>query len=273
MTFDARETSRSLGTPRTLIKFSYQNQMYAYTDNERAIVHDSVTYAPIPLRRDSITASGSLDKAALNITLPHDNPVCDLFKVAPPSERVVVTVFQGHLEEAEYLAVWIGRVLSCARSRSEGTLRCEPASTSMRRPGLRRRYQYGCSHALYGPQCRAVREDFTVTPVTTYVSGARIGFANGWNGAFAEMRFAQGLFSFTDAGITHYRTILQVDQALNRILVTGVVPDLIVGSTVSLSLGCNHLEDGCNVFDNIQNFGGMPWIPTENPLGQKNIFT
>lgn len=275
MSFDTYERSRTRGAPDTLYRFTYQTRVFAYTDAEESITFSGTEYQPIPIDRNSLSTSGTLDKSTLRVDLPHDCEVAELFRVFPPSDVVAITVFQGHREDPahQFLAVWTGRVISCSRETTTATVLCEPVSTSMKRPGLRRRYQYGCPHALYGPQCGVNREDFTVEAEVTAVSGATVTFGVGWNGAFAETQFVGGLLEWENAdGVTELRTILRVNTGPNSLVVSGKVAGLAEGATVRLSLGCNHLMSGCNVFANIQNFGGQPWIPKKNPIGFVNNY-
>jgi len=274
MSFEAFETSRSRGAPDTLYKFTFQSKIFAYTDAEQPITFGGVDYLPVPIRRGSLSSSGTLDKSTLTLNMPHNTDVVELFRVHPPSDIVNLTIFQGHHEDPEnqFLAVWTGRVLSCPREKTEASVVCEPVSTSMRRPGLRRRYQYGCPHALYGPQCGVDRTAFTVTALVTSASGATIDLPNGWNGSFDSAKFVGGLAEWTVDDVTELRTILRVNAADRRITVSGRVSGLAFGQTVKLSLGCNHLMSGCNVFANIHNFGGQPWIPKKNPVGFVNQY-
>lgn len=279
MSLDTLESSRSLGEPQTLYRFTYQDRAFCYTDAEQAITADAgggdELYSPIPIDRDAVTSSGTLDRAALKIRLPKNADVAELFRVFPPSEIVGVTIYQGHVEDPddEFLAIWSGRVISGSRAGAIATLTCEPVSTSMRRVGLRRRYQYSCPHALYGDRCKVIRALYTVEAEVQSVAGITLTFAAGWHGALAPTRFLDGLVEWTNGeGSTELRAILKVEPADNRITIAGRRDTLNPGDTVSLSLGCNHLEDGCNVFGNIQNFGGQPWIPKRNPVGFVNQF-
>lgn len=262
MTFASRETSRSLGKPDTLMRFESGSTVYAYTDSENPITFDGVTYLPVPLDRDSVTSSGNLDKTILKITLPVSAEIVELFRVFPPSEVVKVIVLQGHDGETEFLAVWSGVVLSCARAKSKAALSCQPVSMSMKRPGLRRRFQYGCPHLLYGPYCRLTRADFTVTANAISVSGSFLTMADGWQGAFSAARFVGGIIVIGDA----VRSILQVAESENILVIGGPVAGFTAGS-VSLSLGCAHNLTDCGLFENVVNFGGHPWIPSVNPVG------
>lgn len=271
MSFLTREKSRSLGQPDTLFRFGYGNQITGYTDSEDQIVVDGVTYRPIPIERDAITSSGTLDKARLNIRLPLNTEIVELFRVFPPSDVVGITIFQGHAAESDFLAMFVGRVLSCSRKNRIATLSCEPASTSMRRPGLRRRWQYGCPHVLYGTQCKLVRDNFTFTATVAVVDKTFVTMAPGWQGAHERTSFENGLIEWQGDNGPEVRNILQVD--VDTLLISGRIGRLAAGNSVKVSLGCKHTMDDClGVFNNINNYGGYPWIPLKNPIGFVNHF-
>jgi len=281
MSFETYETSRARGGPQQLYLFRVGADYYCYTDAERQIVHqvdgDTVarTFVPLPIDRGKIVSSGSADKVTLSVNMPKSTPVAELFRIFPPSDIVWLTIFIGHDSDPdiEFMAIWSGRVLSGIHEGSKASLQCEPVTTSIKRPGLRRRYQYGCPHPLYGRSCGVDRTAFTVTATVASVSGYQVGFSSGWEGAFTKAHFANGLFDFVITGSRHAkRTILQVNTTTNVLTISGAIPDLVVGSTVSLSLGCDHQMTGCNSFGNIQNFGGQPWIPLKSPLGFTNKF-
>lgn len=272
MTFAAIEETRSLGEPNTLFRFTIGTNVYAYTDSEDEITFASVTYQPIPIDPDPINTSGTLDKSTLNVRMPRDTPVADLFRAFPPSEVVGLTIFQGHAGDAEYLAIWAGRVLSFKWEDSEAVAECEPVSTSMKRAGLRIRDQYQCMHALYGPSCKVNRAAFTVNATVLTISNGRVTFADGWNGDMPESRFANGIIQWVNDGRSEQRQILKVSAANNRLQIAGILTGLAAGMTVALSRGCSHNMDNCNEFANILNFGGAPFIPKTNPLAFVNNF-
>lgn len=267
MTFSQYETSRSLGQPDTLYRFQVGDTVYAYTDAEEPITSGTVTYQPVPIDRDQVSSSGTLDKSTLKISFPTSLPLAELFRVYPPSDVVTVTIFQGHWSDPEYLAVWSGRVLSCDRAGMKATVACEPVSTSMRRPGLRRRYQRGCPHVLYGPQCREPRAENTVNATVVAIDGPWVTVSPGWNGPFAADRFAGGILKTGDG---EERTIQKVQG--DDLLLGGGIGSLETGDTVALSLGCAHTTDACQLFGNILNYGGQPWIPIDNPFANINRF-
>lgn len=272
MTFESREISRTLGEPINLYRFSLGDTVYPYTDAEQAVAFNGDIYNPIPIDRAPLSASGSLDKAALTVSMPQETEVAELYRVYPPTDAVSLVIFQGHHAESEFLVIWSGRVLSCARDGHEAELTCEPVSTSMRRPGLRRHYQYGCPHALYGPQCGANRAARTVTVNIVSVSGTSVNLTSGWEGAFTRAKFLGGILQWTNsAGRTELMTIIKVQET--SVQLGGTPQTLDAGAEVEISAGCNHQLDDCQTLhENIVNFGGQPWIPLKSPLGQVNNY-
>lgn len=280
MTFNSYETSRTLGEPDNLYRFTIADQVMAYTDSEETVTFLGVDYLPIPIDRDGVTSSGSLDKVDVKIQLPHDSAVSNLFRSGPPSEIVGVTIFQGHADDpdGEFLTVFAGKVLSRALEDSTATLTCQPISSSMKRPGLRRNYMYGCPHALYGDQCKADRASFSFDVTVVSATSNQVVLAPNWwsvSGQSAS-KFVGGIAQWTYEGRPLLRTILRAPAESQTIVLNGAADGLVTGTTITLSLGCNHLllngGDCGGVFDNAVNYGGQPWIPTINPIGSVNRF-
>lgn len=281
MAFEDKETSRYSGQPVDLFLFRYGSQpgsYYAYTNAEEDITFDDgdgdKVYEAVPISRDSVKSSGTLDKSALTLRSKRDLSMGSIFRIYPPSSVVTLTIRQGHLNDGggEFLVAWAGRLLSYERQGSERVMTAEPISTSLRRSGLRRFYQIACPHYLYGDDCRANRAAATVTGTVLSISGYVVTLSPGWNAQPVE-KYRQGEFRWTQAdGETAIRQVLKV--AGDALTLSGPTMDLAVGNTVSVALGCNHLTsptgdgvgDCTNLFNNGQNYGGCKWIPTKNPI-------
>ena len=294
MAFEAIEISRRRGEPVTLFRFVYGGEegdspaplSFAYTDAERQVVHDGVTYEPTPMMRDSINASGTLDRSTLSIRMPRDIALAEEFRVWPPTQVMTLIIRQGHLSDSdsppEFLVCWSGRVLSVGREGDECVITGEPVSSSLRRPGLRRHYQLGCPHALYSQgtgMCNASEAAATVSATVASLSGTSVTLNSGWNGAFTASKFTEGMVKWTNAdGQVEVRKILSVSG--NTLALGGLLRDLDASDTVSVILGCNHQMSDClslhvnadGVTPNIQNYGGCEWIPVKNPIGFRNQY-
>jgi len=282
MTYAAYEGSRTLGAPINLYKFTCGTLAFRYTDHEFAVVLAGETFVPIPIDRGKITESGTMDKKTMQVGFPHTVEIANLFLAAPPSDIVTLKVWGGHADDpdGEFKVVWTGRVLSCSRKKTTAELTCEPISTSMKRNGLRRRYQFGCPFVLYGPDCKASKAAFSVSTTVAAISGSRIALPAGWTSR-DPAKYLDGLVEWTnDSGNREVRTIKRVEGDGTTLLLSYIPRELYVGHTVSVVPGCNHKAgiaaqpDGdCGpVFGNILNFGGQPWIPFKNPIGLVNNY-
>lgn len=287
MAFDTFETSAESGEPVQLFLFRYgsdPSEYYAYTDATLAKPDDVLTvatidYVPRPIERDAISSNGTLDKSALKITTDIGSEVAELFRVYPPSSVVTLVIAQGHVgdPDEEFLVTWAGRIVKGGREEgSQFVMTGEPVSTSLKRPGLRRHYQYGCMHQLYGPQCQADKPSKTVASTVAAITGTKVTLASGWEGAFAAAKFLGGMLEWpSPGGSTVSRTILRITG--DELTLSGIPLDLAVSDSVDVVLGCNHkafAPDGdCQpLHDNIVNYGGCLWIPTRNPIGVFNNY-
>lgn len=293
MAFTLFERSRHKAKPVNLYLFTYGDgpkSFYAYTDAEQEIVFgidgvgDPIAYQPVPIDRGTYTSSGTLDKSTIEVKIPQNLPLAELFRVYPPSQVVTLIIRQGHLSDPDnqFLVCWSGRVLSCSREDNEAKLSCEPISTTMKRPGLRRPYQYGCPHVLYGPECRANKAAATTTVTPISFTGGVMVMPNGWDTSARKLKYIGGMVQWTSTnGDTVLRTILQVDgDGHNTLTLSGTIDTLAEGAPVNVILGCNHQAgvgpqpngDCYPLHNNIHNFGGQMWIPMKNPIGLRNQY-
>lgn len=278
MSFSEYEESVWHGEPVDLFLFTYgtgAGEFYAYVDSEIAVTVGGITYQPIPIEREAINASGTLDKSGLTLSIDGNEGVAELFRVYPPSQPVTIIIRQGHIgdPDEEHSVIYTGRVLSCSWEDNIAKLTCEPVATSMQRAGLRRHYQYGCPHALYmGDEtggCRASKEAATRSTTVSGVTGSLVTLPTGWQGSFDRSKYIGGMIEWTaPSGTVSRRSILKINTATNTLTVGGPIPGMAVGDTVAVVLGCNHQMTDCDeLHNNINDFGGQPWIPTKNPFG------
>ena len=248
---------------------------YAFCDGEEPITRAGITYQPFPISISDITSNGNLDKSDITVTLARGSIFENEFIGFPVSHVVNLIVFQGHTNDAptlfDYPAIWVGRVGAPAFENETIAFNCVPVSTSIQRPGLRRNYQLSCPHVLFGPQCRASRNDATVTRTVTAISGNSVTFNTAL--PLAAAKYKGGLLEWTADGHSSIRTIVSVTGAKTDVGIRGNLRGLTVGASIKITFGCNRLQSDCaDLHHNILNFGGQPSIPLENPLSQKNIF-
>ena len=150
------EGSRDLGLQVELYDFIYgeAGQTYRYTDGESVVTYAGNNYVPLSIERSNVQTKGKLSGREVSVTVPLESEVAQLFKIFPPGRVVGVVIRQGHIADPHsddnYGVIWTGRVLQSTRTNREAKLTCEAASAGMRRPALRRHYQWPCPLVLYG---------------------------------------------------------------------------------------------------------------------------
>lgn len=278
MSFAALEESRYLGQPVELFYVSYgpdENAFIAVCGGERPVTYGGVDYTPSPIRRGKINSSQSLDKSELKVRTSLDSPIPELFRLYAPSYPVSITIRQGHYDDPanEFVVIFVGRIQSSKRAPQsnarEAELSCVPDSAAIKRTGLRRHYQLTCPHALYDQgdfSCKAVKAAATRSAQEiTALSYLGLTFASGWNGSFDAQKFVGGMVEWTGDAGPEKRTILRVTG--NVLSLNAPTTGLMVGDDVDIVLGCNHQTTDCaTLHNNIVNFGGMPYIPSVNPV-------
>lgn len=275
------ETSRDRGQPVELIQFIHgsEGQSFFYTDGEKPVTLDGNVYDPLPVSRGKIESKAKLEGREIRIEVPLSAAVSELFRIFPPGRVVNVILRQGHVPNEDdpvewalgenFPVVWTGRVLETSRGDNSTTLTCEALSAGMRRPGLRKHYQWPCPLVLYGPRCQAVKTPILAAVLS--ITGNKVTLANGWLDPLAPGDFIGGLIEWAGASGPESRGILRVEDSVT-IVMSGPATGLSVAAEVTVLKGCPHTLAGCeNLHDNVQNYGGFPWIPDGvNPVGRNN---
>jgi hypothetical protein len=292
--YSGYEGSQQDGQPIQLFKFVWgenDEDYYGYTDSTDSVtLEDGTVYVPVPIDRGKIDSNGTLDKSALKINTDVGTQIAETFRVYPPPQVVTLIIRQGHVGDVdeEFVVIWAGRIVAAQREHDELVMTGEPVSTSLRRPGLRRNYQFGCPLVLYAigsGQCNADKASKTVSATVASILGATVTLNSGWNGAFTAAKFLNGLLEWTtESGNTERRTIIRVSG--NVLSLSGLPQGLAATDTVDVVVGCNHQAfaaqggdcEGLHVpadgstATNLPNYGGQPWIPLKNPIGTYNNY-
>lgn len=285
MSFGNYENSRKLGQPVELYLFRYGTDpeaFFAFTDHEEPIEHDEITYVPAPISREAVKTKGRLDKEEVKITVARTNQMATLLSFYPPSTVISLIIRQTHVPNPDapagyndgemFPVAWTGRIVERGGGpKASVELVGIPAGRSMSRMGLRRNYQWACPHALYGAQCGANKAARTTTEVVVSATGNQIVLAQPWGLAGVDpVKYIGGLVQWPGQFSVEYRMILRV-TAPATLVVSGPVLNLTAADEVEVSAGCGRTLDDCeNLHENILNYGGQPWIPTNNPFYKNN---
>lgn len=282
MSFDSIENSVDQARPRTFFEFIYgdgRGDVLRYVGSTEVLITGSPapviainrSWVPRAIKHGSITTAGTLDKAVLEVTCGADIELSSFFRAAPPSRPVQLNIYRGHVGSTEYRRIWAGRVLNAAFEGPEVVFSCEPVSTSVRRIGLRRNYQYGCPHVLYGEACGLSRAANTANGrIDLIVSGQTVVIKFAARSlVLRAAEVAGGVFTITlGDGRQVRRAVTSATDVAGgiRVRLLAVMPEMAVGLTASITRGCKHNWVACKAFGNTVNYGGFPHIPTKNPF-------
>lgn len=248
--------------------------VYRFTDHVRAIEYMGETYLPIPVSPGKAKREGNLAETTIEVKMPRDSEVAQLFDTFRPAHPVELTVMQGHLsaDPLVFTPRWRGTVRASKRSGPHLSLTGTPHTAAIGRTGLRRNYQLGCPHLLYGRECRANRAAATDAGVVAAVDGSKVRLQTGGAAWLSRdlAKFTGGVFQWTTpSGTIERRRIMAVKG--DTFHLSGAARELSAGRPVQVSLGCDHSVTDCrDLHNNLSNYGGCPAIPTKNPLSSSN---
>lgn len=301
-TFNQNETMIETGFVSFIATVTGGGQVYRYTGSDATLVDaDGNIYAPVPLMTTNVQSDGSLTNQEIEVKLPRGIPLADKF--FPKADPAIYSIIlrqahhaEGVIQDAPLVFSGVIASVSSSGDNSEMRLKCTTQQGLLARSGLRRRYQHQCPFVLYGPECRAskVASQFDANieaPTTTsfgdvnlWVYGEDADNPQIWRGrdlAVAANRifFIGSTISFGgedyriwDLGVaSNSPNLIRVrlmdgDRDALRAAVAAAAPEARIAR---ITPACDHTVTCCQqVFFNGQNFGGMPWIPFENPVKQ-----
>lgn len=257
---------------RELYRFVESSLITTQTSSDSDVVFNDELYIAHPLGRTQAEQKNELSRASIDISMSLDNPLAQRHLGSSVDDVVTLTIFQ--MTDEDTYTFWKGRLSTVkVPSNKQVALTFESIFTSMRRPGLRGRYQKSCRHALYGRGCWVDPEDHAVEGEISAISGTVITIPG--LSAYPDGRFRGGMIQAPD-GVVRFITNHVGDViTLSRPFQTLINLFAINGPgevTVRVFPGCAHnMSDCISIFDNIKNYGGFPWIPQINPMGGSSI--
>lgn len=273
MTFEASEESEYSGSPVELYTITNGFETVTYTSADENKILGATEYEAIPLKRNAVQGGTDFAKTVLTFTTTRNVDFFKQYITAPPARVVNVTVKQYHDSDPdkEQVIIWIGRLVDVKNTEKEVIVRCEPLHTALRRTGLRRLFQKGCPHVLYGTSCKANINNYNFpADLTSVING--IDLVSPDFVLHGQTYFLGGFLEFVNAiGNTERRFIVDHNGANIRINLP--IVGLSSASTVKVYAGCNHIIQTCSdKFSNVNNYGGFPYMPEKNPFDGTPIF-
>jgi len=261
---------------KELYRFVEGSTVWTYTSADLGSLYDSGSgvefYVTRTVGRDEFENRNELSKANLTVTLPINDELAIQLIGSILEDVVTLTIFSVD-EEADTSVIWKGRLASVKPDGSSIKLMFESVATSLRRYGLRMKYQRSCPHVLYGIGCNLDKTDFQVSctvvsvadndvTVETVIPWLPPYFLGGMIQAESGiLRFIVGQGASTGSG--PYHIVLTLFRPIEGMQ---------IGDSIFIYPGCDRSKETCdNVFQNLNNNGSFPFIPILNPFGKSII--
>lgn len=269
MGFQEQEISVYRGSPVELYTIAYDFNRWYYTSGDEDVHVDPVTYRAIPIERSELEISTDRSAAEFTVNIALDAEFLNLFRVSPPSGVVTILVERYHRTDTggERGIVFKGAIANVSWSIESAELTCESSSQTIKQPGLRRHYQYGCPYMLYGGDCGVNRADYQVDGTASNINGIQVDVTAAAN--YEDDWFAGGYIEFTHDSLgTVERIAISTSTQVNGRLTLFTYPvGLASGAEVRLFAGCDRTFGTCvEKFNNGPAYGGQPFTPLKNPF-------
>ena len=269
MTYAAYEDSTDDGSPVELYLFKRGPFAWRFASGTTDVTYLGDKYEASPIKRTRIAQTSDIFKDSVKISFPRTNLFAFAYVNNAPEDVTSVTVFRGHRDDPdqEFSIYWKGRIANGNSNGNTIEVECSSVFTSIRRPGLRAKYEYGCRHGLYSPRCgankglfSAIGEVLSINASATVIQLTNIGLQpNGY--------YSAGIFALANGNtrfiVGHTGSSVTLNLPLNGI---------VLGEIATVYAGCDHLKATCDTkFGNSANFGGFPFIPVKNPFSGGSI--
>ena len=285
MTYTTIESSSAEGRPYYLYQFVEGDQVWRFTSRatdwtSAASEGDAITWEAAAISHGDVVQTSEIERGRLELTWPLSYPFARRFLAPLGNTPVTLTIFRGHEQVlGETVAHWKGRVVGAEVEGVRILLSCESVFSTLRRAGVRAKYQRLCRHALYGRGCRLDIAFHWQTGTVTAVAGNALtipeaaGQPDGWFRG-GVLRFGAQLGFVTG----HVGTILTLSRPMPELAAALTAPEVEpeTGSPLpvvaDIAPGCDLRAATCAAkFGNLANFGGFPEIPGRNPFGGSSI--
>ena len=285
MTYASIESSDAEGRPYFLYQFVEGDQVWRFTSRSTPWTSagsggDTISWEPAAVAHGDVVQTSEIERGRLELTWPLSHPFARRFLTPLGNTPVTLTIFRGHEQVlGETVAHWKGRVVGAEIEGQRILLTCESVFSTLRRAGVRAKYQRLCRHALYGRGCGLDIALHWLTGTVTAVAANAVTVPetadqpDGWYRG-GVLRFGVQLGFITG----HAGAVLTLSRPMPDLAAALATPEIDPETghpmpvMVDIAPGCDLRAATCAAkFGNLLNFGGFPEIPGRNPLGGGSI--
>jgi uncharacterized phage protein (TIGR02218 family) len=261
---DNLEATQQAAMPEFYV-FTSGSTVERYTTYATDLTFLGQNFAAASIQRGGIVHDTNFGEIKLNITTPI-TPNMAKYIPNQPIEPVLITIYRSHIDYlAQYEVFFNGVIKHVQFAKKLASAQCVSSNKFLTTKIPTVIYQAFCNHDIYDDGCGVdsfvYRRVCTVTDINN--NGADIDIALVSGSSFLAGDFIAGKVNY----LTDARLITGHASQLNLELHVPFDSRLTVGAEVHVYPGCDGDPDTClNVYNNLDNFLGMPYIPSRNPV-------
>lgn len=246
------ETSTQRSAPVYLFRIDIGDEIFRYTSAIRdvEIAGDKWLASPIVAGKIKLTDKVQQDEFTLSMPFEHELPQKLMSRLM---KQAAITVFSVQLEDVPPVLT-IEFTGADAFVSPEDRENCTIAFSSLfrisRNGGSFPVFSKRCRHAIYSAGCGLKMEDHETTVTISAINGKLVTV-----GAIAANQYNRGILKAPD-GTLHYI----YSQNGNTLMLFDSYVGLAVSDVVQIYHGCDQSYKRCTELNNVQNFGGDPWL-------------
>lgn len=266
MSFDSAERSVQDSNLADLYDLTLGATVYRYTSHDTDIVFGGFTYTAISIRRGTTGVTGQDSQYELIITMAGSAAfVLDQLAGLPPMSTSCV-VRRLQIDEGAAIKIWEGEcgpVAIIDDDEAEFRVACtldDPIATMV--PSAR--CQRLCNHTLYDEMCGLLETDHDLAATVEDASGITVTVSA--TGVLAGKLTSGGKIR---VGAEERTIVKEVGNVLTLLapFPLATFNQLPIPVACTLIKGCKHTVTYCrDEFDNVDNFGGFPYLDWKNPF-------
>ena len=285
MTYSTIEASTAEGRPYFLYQFVEGDHVWRFTSRASAWTSagsggTEITWEPAAVAHGDVVQTSEIERGRLELTWPLSHPFARRFLAPLGNTPVTLTIFRGHEQVlGETVAHWKGRLVGAEVEGQRILLHAESIFSTLRRAGVRAKYQRLCRHALFGRGCGLDIALYWQAGTVTEVAANLVTIPeaadqpDGWYRG-GVLRFEAQLGFITG----HVGALVTLSRPMPELATALAAPEIDPETgdplpvLVDIAPGCDLRAATCAAkFGNLLNFGGFPEIPGRNPFGGGSI--
>jgi len=238
-----------------LYKIRHLDKTYHFTSHKEDVVVDSITYTSIPIIRQEITRS--LEENGLKITAPLKNKPFNQMFLQTISSLSTVEV----IRYPENIILYKGNILKATLNyeKETVTLLVSQATILGNSEFPVRAYSPTCGYSFGDRYCGINKENYAFT-----LNSENFNFNSEGNlvksAVFSSKNYLKGGFLIADS--KYYSYIIE-HNGIELTLLSNL-PNPLSIKKIKITPTCDKSPQACNFYNNLNHFGGFPYIPDNN---------